>query len=80
MGRMPGYQAYPSMYGCLPILGDWVWIYSSMCHGTYTYANIRGLLLLLRRGAITIIAIYSNYKKEAIKLEFKWAPILGLRV
>ena len=79
MGRIPGYRAYPCMYGCLPILGDWVRIYSDMCHGTNTYANIWGLLLLRRR-AISIIAIYSNYKREAIKPEFKWAPILGLRV
>ena len=79
MGRIPGYQAYPCMYGCLPILGDWVWIYSDMCHGANTYANIWGLLLLRRR-AISIIAIYSNYKKEAIKLEFKWALILSLGV
>jgi hypothetical protein len=63
MWRIPRYRAYPCMYGCLPILGDWVRIYSSMCHGTYTYTNIWGLLLL-RRGAITIIAIYSNYKNE----------------
>ena len=73
MGRIPGYRAYPCMYGCLPILGDWVRIFLGMCLGTYTYANIWGLLLRRRR-AISIITIYSNYKKEAIKLEFKWAP------
>ena len=64
MGRIPRYRAYPCMYGCLPILGDWVRIFLGMCLGTYTYANIWGLLLLRQR-ATSIFAIYSTYKKES---------------
>jgi len=79
MGRIPGYRVYPCMYRYYIILGDWVRIYLSTCHSAYTYANIWGLLLLRRR-VISIITIYSNYKKEAIKLEFKWALILSLGV
>jgi hypothetical protein len=37
---IPGHQVYLCMYRCLLILGDWVRIYSSMCHGAYTYVNI----------------------------------------
>jgi hypothetical protein len=40
--RIPGCQAELCMYRYSTILGDWVQIYSTMCYGAYTYANIWG--------------------------------------
>jgi hypothetical protein len=74
--RIPGYQAYPCMYRCLLSLGDWVRICSSMCHSIYTYVNIWGLLLVWRRAIAIITILFKNRDGKAIKLEFKWAPII----
>jgi hypothetical protein len=49
---IPGQRAYACIYRYPIIWGGWLWIYSSMCHGTCTYANIRGWVLLRRKCAI----------------------------
>ena len=52
--RMAGYWTYLCMYRCLLILGDWVRIYSSMCHGN-THTRIYGLTTATAKG------YYYNY-------------------
>ena len=51
----------------------WVWIYSSMCHGTYPYVNIR-VNYYYGEGYYYNYYQFKYMKGKATKLEFNWAP------